>query len=450
MHIDTSIADCTSTAYLHPATPRPGGHSARPFCCCCCCRKGDVWVVSNHPLLHNPSTSGVGDRTRQPWVALCRSEWHGPDRDGKFQVDFLPGCCPAGLQKQQAVYALKGPDVATDLLMAQFLAQHDLAAVELLPALLQHSKGLGPAAAAAAGQGAAAADDGANACEGTAGAGQQGQKGQQDEPAWLQEVLQRFRLNPEQGDVLRYVSKWLQANPARPRPAAGALGSKLAGAQRSRLHAAGTAAAAAGRAAGTAAGGAASVPPVCLVHGPFGSGKSTLLVALIHLISSAGKAAAQVPASAAGAAVATKQAAAGPAGRSRAREPALDTDSSDSDDDFADAAEAAAAAAQAAPAKQQQQAAPAAPAKRKTPAAAAAAGQAPGLRILVAAHTNVAVDRALLGLLEEGFTDIVRVGSLQRIAKQILPVGPSSEDAVGMQLNEMQWGCNMPSTACDA
>jgi hypothetical protein len=54
-----------------------------------------------------------------------------------------------------------------------------------------------------------------------------------------------------------------------------------------------------------------------------------------------------------------------------------------------------------------------------------APGKAPppvGLRILVAAHTNVAVDRVLLGLLERGFTDFMRVGSLQRIAKRILPV----------------------------
>jgi hypothetical protein len=46
----------------------------------------------------------------------------------------------------------------------------------------------------------------------------------------------------------------------------------------------------------------------------------------------------------------------------------------------------------------------------------------PVTRILVAAHTNVAVDRVLLGLVERGFTDFVRVGSLQRIAKPILPV----------------------------
>lgn len=45
-------------------------------------------------------------------------------------------------------------------------------------------------------------------------------------------------------------------------------------------------------------------------------------------------------------------------------------------------------------------------------------------RILVAAHTNVAVDRVLLGLLDSGFdsSQVLRIGSLQRIAKRLLGV----------------------------
>lgn len=43
-------------------------------------------------------------------------------------------------------------------------------------------------------------------------------------------------------------------------------------------------------------------------------------------------------------------------------------------------------------------------------------------RILVAAHTNVAVDRVLLGLLDAGFSNMLRVGSLPRIAKRLLGV----------------------------
>ncbi|KAL7753618.1 Vacuolar protein sorting-associated protein 52 [Sorochytrium milnesiophthora] len=42
-------------------------------------------------------------------------------------------------------------------------------------------------------------------------------------------------------------------------------------------------------------------------------------------------------------------------------------------------------------------------------------------RVLVSSNTNVAVDRILLGLLEKGFEEFVRVGSLRKIAKRILP-----------------------------
>jgi len=43
------------------------------------------------------------------------------------------------------------------------------------------------------------------------------------------------------------------------------------------------------------------------------------------------------------------------------------------------------------------------------------------IRILVSAATNTAVDRILLGLLELDFTEFIRVGSLKRIAKPVLP-----------------------------
>lgn len=52
-------------------------------------------------------------------------------------------------------------------------------------------------------------------------------------------------------------------------------------------------------------------------------------------------------------------------------------------------------------------------------------------RILVAAHTNVAVDRVLLGLLDAGFSNMLRVGSLPRIAKRLLGV---SLHSAGVQI----------------
>jgi hypothetical protein len=42
-------------------------------------------------------------------------------------------------------------------------------------------------------------------------------------------------------------------------------------------------------------------------------------------------------------------------------------------------------------------------------------------KVLVSTLTNVAVDRILLLLLETGFTDFARVGSLKKINKMLLP-----------------------------
>lgn len=41
-------------------------------------------------------------------------------------------------------------------------------------------------------------------------------------------------------------------------------------------------------------------------------------------------------------------------------------------------------------------------------------------KILICSNTNVAVDRILLGLLDENFTRFIRVGSLKKIAKRLL------------------------------
>ena len=56
-------------------------------------------------------------------------------------------------------------------------------------------------------------------------------------------------------------------------------------------------------------------------------------------------------------------------------------------------------------------------------------------RILVSAATNTAVDRILVSLLEEGFTDFVRVGSLKRINSRILPYSIHREKRSGGSKN---------------
>lgn len=52
------------------------------------------------------------------------------------------------------------------------------------------------------------------------------------------------------------------------------------------------------------------------------------------------------------------------------------------------------------------------------------------MKILITSNTNVAVDRILINLKDLGFEKFVRVGSLKKISKQILPF------AITMQQNE--------------
>ena len=42
-------------------------------------------------------------------------------------------------------------------------------------------------------------------------------------------------------------------------------------------------------------------------------------------------------------------------------------------------------------------------------------------QLLVCAYTNTAVDRVLVGLLESGFTNFLRVGNARKIAARVLP-----------------------------
>eukprot|EP00897_Mesotaenium_endlicherianum_P006403 jgi/Mesen1/5791/ME000293S04946 len=61
-----------------------------------------------------------------------------------------------------------------------------------------------------------------------------------------------------------------------------------------------------------------------------------------------------------------------------------------------------------------------------------------GTRIVVAAATNVAVDRVLLGLLERGFTDFIRVGSFSKIARDILPYSVQAAAKLEMAQKEAE------------
>jgi energy-coupling factor transporter ATP-binding protein EcfA2 len=276
-------------------------------------RKHDLWVLSNDPWLGVKPTPQKLQQSHS-WTILARSTWHGPDRDGKMVVELLPNNQVAHmpqLARQQTVAALQGPDLCTDLQIAEFIRNWTGDLGGLLPALLKEpleSAGLVKATSKSrdgdqpdhepSSHSAIAAGDGrepiGSLCP-TAAA-----------------VVAHFKLNPGQAEVVAHVSSWQPALQHSSAPG-GRRVSKLKLQKSGGYAQAGAGNAAVGSAASTgqedsspskyqardpgvgangkpgAAGnfkGAAS--PVCLIHGPFGSGKSTLLVALIHLLVGSG------------------------------------------------------------------------------------------------------------------------------------------------------------------
>ncbi|XP_069124760.1 uncharacterized protein [Argopecten irradians] len=59
-------------------------------------------------------------------------------------------------------------------------------------------------------------------------------------------------------------------------------------------------------------------------------------------------------------------------------------------------------------------------------------------KILISSNTNVAVDRILLGLLNIGFEDFVRVGSMKKIAKPVLPFSVHATGSESQELKDLQ------------
>ncbi|XP_061196236.1 protein ZGRF1-like [Saccostrea echinata] len=66
----------------------------------------------------------------------------------------------------------------------------------------------------------------------------------------------------------------------------------------------------------------------------------------------------------------------------------------------------------------------------------------PGLpypwKILISSTTNVAVDRVLMGLLDIGFEDFIRVGSMKKIAKPVLPYSVHATGTESQELKDLQ------------
>ncbi|XP_033122340.1 uncharacterized protein LOC117121304 isoform X2 [Anneissia japonica] len=59
-------------------------------------------------------------------------------------------------------------------------------------------------------------------------------------------------------------------------------------------------------------------------------------------------------------------------------------------------------------------------------------------KLLISSTTNVAVDRILMGLLDLGFEDFIRVGSLRKISKPILPYSVHASDKKNDDIKELQ------------
>lgn len=310
-------------------------------------RRHDLWVLGSESTLSLPPPAAVFDRLRRPWLAVVRSLWHGPDRDGKMEVEFLTPP-PPSLGKHTTVAALKGPDVASELSVLELLAKADFSALPLLPWLLRHSDGVQPpsppsAAAGSAGRwgsgqaGAAGSSAGnepllqgqavessatapaatirglkrqkkaaAAAAGDAAGGGARTDGGAAigvapaDPTALVAAMADRyistFKLNLDQALVIRHAASWLL-----PRGASASGGGKGSSGPGGAVQDGKTAGGARdddaavegiqdGGAGECADGSGRSAcllppkPPVLLCHGPFGSGKSTLLVALLMFV----------------------------------------------------------------------------------------------------------------------------------------------------------------------
>ena len=78
--------------------------------------KGDLWVLSTSPYLQPSLVLGeVGDRSRAPWVVVARSLWHGPDNQGKLEVQLVTPKPKHGVKDRQSVYAVRAFNAASTL-----------------------------------------------------------------------------------------------------------------------------------------------------------------------------------------------------------------------------------------------------------------------------------------------------------------------------------------------
>lgn len=214
--------------------------------------KGDLFILSTSPDLSPRRAGAVGDKLSAPWVAVAKANWHGPNAEGRLEVEIL-SCwqdeeSKSQQQQQQQqrqrpfacllrkgavpVLALRACDAATDLACLAALSsssssastssssQSLLARLRALPALISAPPALPPYNPAATGKAAADAEAHSRAAG----------------------------LNEDQASVLEAAAAWVSASSSSGSPPS------------------------------------ARPPAVSVIHGPFGSGKSSLLVALVTFL----------------------------------------------------------------------------------------------------------------------------------------------------------------------
>ena len=208
----------------------------------------DLWVVASSCAMEG--------------VCFLRALWHGPSRDGTIEVEVL-GSPPRGMVRSQPVVALRGPnvgDVLAQLSVIGGLSLPSAPAQPSSPPLLRFL--LDPAAApntpplALRPSADARCDAEAEAAPQTSFAAAAALPREQ----LFGLTARRFRLNAEQQEVLRRVAAWF-----------GGAGAGPGGGSEPGV-------------AATSGATVAGAPPCVLVHGVFGSGKSTLLVAVIFFL----------------------------------------------------------------------------------------------------------------------------------------------------------------------
>lgn len=92
--------------------------------------KSDLWVLSNDPAFGRSKV-----KKGSTWTCVVKSLWHGPNKDGKFEVAFVSKK-PAYMGRACKVFALQGPEVSIEMDLADLFVSTSSLDAPILPQLL--------------------------------------------------------------------------------------------------------------------------------------------------------------------------------------------------------------------------------------------------------------------------------------------------------------------------